>query len=79
MGMVLTEGLKLATVGVVIGLGAAALLSRSLASQLYQVQNVDLLVYVGVTLFTVTVTALATSVPARRATRVDPIVTMKAE
>ena len=79
MGMVLKEGLMLAVLGVVIGLGISVFLSRSLSSQLYQVQNVDPIVFLGVSVFTIGVTALATLIPARRATRVDPIVTMRAE
>jgi predicted permease len=79
MGMVLREGLTLAGVGVVIGLAIAAVLSGTLSSVLYQVQGVDPVVFGAVSVFTIGVTALATSVPARRATRVDPIVTMRAE
>jgi putative ABC transport system permease protein len=79
MGMVLKEGLTLAGFGVVIGLAISAVLSRTLSSVLYQVQGIDPVVFAAVSVFTIGVTALATSVPARRATRVDPIVTMKSE
>ncbi len=79
MAMVIKEGLLLAGIGAVIGLGLSAVLSRTLSSVLYQVQNIDPLVFAAVTLLTIGVTALATTVPALRATRVDPLVTMKAE
>ena len=79
MGMVLKEGLTLAGFGVVIGLAISAVLSRTLSSVLYQVQGIDPVVFAAVSVFTIGVTALATSIPARRATRVDPIVTMKSE
>ena len=77
--MFLHHGLVLTGVGIAIGLGAAAGLTRVMASLLFDVSPVDPLTYVGVALLLMTATLLASYVPARRISPVDPAVAMRAE
>ncbi|MCP3099332.1 ABC transporter permease [Myxococcus sp. K15C18031901] len=74
---VLTQGAALAGLGLAVGLGGALALTRLLASQLYGVSSWDPLTFVGVTLLFAVVALLACWLPARRATRVDPLQAMR--
>jgi putative ABC transport system permease protein len=78
-GMFVRHGLVLTCIGMAIGLGTAAGLMRVMASLLFDVSPVDPLTYVGVALLLMTTTLLASYVPARRISRVDPAVAMRAE
>src|SRR5688572_20467450 len=78
-GMFLRHGLVLTCIGIAIGLGAAAGVTRVMASLLFEVRPVDPLTYVAVALLLMTATLVATYVPARRISRVDPAVAMRAE
>ena len=71
-------GLQL-TVGMVIGLGLAMLLGRGLSFVLFGVAAADASVLVGVAALLSLTAVVACLVPARRATRVDPMVAMHAE
>ena len=71
--MVVTDGMKLAVAGLLIGIVGAALLSRYLESQLYGIKTTDPFTYAGVALGLAAVAAAACYFPARRATKVDPI------
>ena len=77
--VVMREGLTMTTVGVVIGIAAAIGLSRFLAGLLYQISPADPLTHVAVAATLMLVAVAATAVPARRATRVDPLVSLRAE
>jgi putative ABC transport system permease protein len=77
--MVLRSSLSLVVVGVVIGVSAAILASRFVASQLFGVSPTDPQTYLAVGGAVVLSATLATWHPARRATRVDPAVTLRAE
>jgi putative ABC transport system permease protein len=79
MGLVLGEGLRMALAGVVIGLAGAWGLTRFMASLLYGVRPTDPLTFSSVPLFLVLVTLLACYMPARRATKVDPMVALRYE
>jgi putative ABC transport system permease protein len=79
LGLVVGQGMRLVLLGVGIGLVAALALSRLLTTMLFGVGSTDLLTYVGITLLLLTVTAIATWLPARRATRVDPAVVLREE
>jgi ABC-type antimicrobial peptide transport system permease subunit len=77
--MVIVEGAKLVGVAVITGLLAAAGAARLLQSQLYGVQPNDALTFVGVTVVLSLVAILACYVPARRASRVDPMVALRSD
>jgi predicted permease len=77
--LVVTEGLWLAGIGLVIGVVAAAFVSRLLAGLLYGVQPGDPVTFGGVALLLAVVAMTACFVPARRATRVDPLVALRYE
>jgi putative ABC transport system permease protein len=77
--LALRHGLTPAFVGVVLGVGAALAATKLAASMLYGVQPRDPLTFVGVVALLVLVAFGASWLPARRATRVDPIVALRAD
>jgi predicted permease len=77
--LVVKQGMRLSLVGVVIGLAVAFGLSRVLSSLLYGIRSTDPITYVSVALTLTAVTLLASYLPARRATRVDPMVALRHE
>jgi putative ABC transport system permease protein len=77
--MFVRHALGLAFVGVVIGLGASAGLSRLMASLLYGVSPLDPVTFVAVPVVLVAATLLASYLPARRVAAVDPVDALKAE
>lgn len=79
VNLVVRHGVALATVGVAIGVLAAMLLSRGLASLLFGVSGLDPLTYVAVVASFMGLAALACWVPARRAANVDPRSSLAAE
>jgi putative ABC transport system permease protein len=79
LGEVLGRGLKLAMIGVLVGTALALALSRVIATLLYGVSAADPATFVLVPLVLLSIAAAACYVPARRATRVDPIVALRAE
>jgi putative ABC transport system permease protein len=79
MQMVLGQGARLAAMGIVIGLAVALGVTRLMASFLYGVKTTDPLTFVAVSLLLLVVALAASYVPARRAMRVDPMVTLRFE
>ena len=79
LALVLRQGLTLAAVGVVLGIGGAALASRALATLLYGVSQHDAATYVEVVAVFTAVATAACWVPAWRASRVDPMTALRAE
>jgi predicted permease len=77
--MVLRQGMVLALIGVVVGIGAAAGVTRLMSALLHGVSPVDPLTYSLVAISLVGVALLASYVPARRAAMVDPMVALRAE
>ena len=77
--LVVGQGMRLVLLGLVAGLLGAWVLSRALTSQLYGVTAQDPLTFTTVALLLGTVALVATWVPARRATRVDPMVSLRSE
>jgi putative ABC transport system permease protein len=76
---VVGRGMALAGGGAVLGLGAAFWLSRSLEGLLFQVRPTDLLTFATVVIVLLAVALIACAVPARRATRVDPVIALRYE
>jgi predicted permease len=77
--MMLGEGLRLSLIGVACGIGAALALARLLPSFLYGVSATDPLTYALVAIALSLTAALASLLPALRATRVDPAISLRAE
>ena len=80
--MVVTHGMLLTIIGVVVGLSTAYWLTNTLtsfSSSLYGVRAQDPLVFIGVPLVLSLVSLLAVWLPARRASRVDPIIALRCE
>ena len=77
--LVLRHGLMVVGVGLVVGLVASLFMSRLIAQQLYSVSRFDPLTFVGVAIFLTLVGLVASYLPARRATRVDPVESLRAE
>jgi predicted permease len=77
--MVVLQGMRLAIAGVIIGVAVAFGLARFIASFLFGVTSRDPLVFVGVPLVLTLVALIAVWLPARRASRVDPIIALRAE
>jgi putative ABC transport system permease protein len=77
--MVLRQGLELTVAGSIIGLLGAAALTRVMASLLFGVSTTDVLTFSAVPLILIATAMLASYVPARRATRVDPVVALRDE
>ncbi len=77
--MVVADGMKPIFLGVAIGLAAALALSRVVTSLIFGVRATDPLTFVGVALLLVAVSLFATIIPAYRATRVEPVRTLRQE
>jgi predicted permease len=74
---VLRTGVRLVAIGLAIGLPAAFAMGRGLGSMLYGVRPTDPLTFIGVPLLLAAVALLASLVPARRATKVEPIIALR--
>jgi putative ABC transport system permease protein len=77
--MFMRQAFALTAVGVTFGLGAAAASTRFLQSWLYGVTPLDPITYAACAVSMMLIAALASYLPARRAARIDPLVTLKAE
>ncbi|MCZ6915648.1 MAG: ABC transporter permease [Gemmatimonadetes bacterium] len=77
--LVLRHGMALSTLGIVLGLGAAAVVTRLMGSMLFNVAPIDPTTFGIVAVFLITVTLVACFVPARRATRLDPMEALRSD
>ena len=77
--MFVRSGLRLAAIGVPIGLAASAAVTRVMASLLFRVPAIDPLTYLVVPLLVVAAAAIASYVPATRASALDPVEALKIE
>ena len=79
LGMVLRQGMELTAAGVVLGLAGALLLTRVMATLLFGVGTHDIATFAVVPLLLIATAALASYIPALRATRVDPVTALRDE
>jgi ABC-type antimicrobial peptide transport system permease subunit len=77
--LVVSHGLKLVAIGGAVGLAGAVLVSQTMRSVLYGVTASDPATYAGVVFAVVASAAVAMWVPTRRATRLDPVRSLRAE
>jgi putative ABC transport system permease protein len=77
--LVLGSGMKLATIGVLLGIAGALGLSRYVATMLFGVTRFDVASYAATAVVLLAICALACYIPSRRAMRVDPLVALRAE
>jgi ABC-type antimicrobial peptide transport system permease subunit len=78
-GLVLRQSLALVSLGVAVGLAGAAAGTRVLRGLLFEVSPTDPVVLAGVSALLLTIALVASLVPTRRALRVDPLDTLRAE
>ena len=79
LNLVVGEGLRLTLSGVAIGIGGGLVLTRFLTSLLYGISPTDPLTFAVVSVILLSVTLVASYIPARRATKVDPMVALRYE
>jgi predicted permease len=79
LGLVLRQGMLLALIGATAGILVALPVARMAAGLLYGVSATDPLTYMGITLLLMGVALLACYLPARRATRIDPLVALRVD
>jgi putative ABC transport system permease protein len=79
LALVLRQGMTLTALGVVIGLAGAVVATRAIVTLLFGVSRLDPIAYLGVITLLLGVSAIACWVPAWRAARVDPSITLRAE
>src|SRR5438309_1189480 len=79
IGLVLKQGMLLAIIGAGVGIIVALPVARMAGNLLYGVSATDPLTYVGITLLLMAVALLACYLPARRATRIDPLIALRVE
>jgi ABC-type antimicrobial peptide transport system permease subunit len=77
--MFLLQGLVMTALGVAIGLGGAAVLTRWMSALLFEVKPVDPATYAAVSMALIAAAGLASYLPSRRATQIDPIESLRAE
>jgi putative ABC transport system permease protein len=77
--LIMGHGFKLALIGVAVGLAGAVAASRVLATLLYAIKPTDVATFVSVSALLVAVALVASYIPARRATKVDPMVALRYE
>jgi putative ABC transport system permease protein len=77
--MILRRGLMQLALGLMLGLAGAVALSRVIQALLVQVSPTDPLTFISITVFLSAVAIAACVLPARRATRVDPLIALRAE
>lgn len=79
LNLVIRDGLKLVLIGIGVGLAGALLLTRLMATLLFGVTATDAVTYVTVSLTLIIVALIACCIPARRATKVDPLIALRFE
>jgi putative ABC transport system permease protein len=75
--LILGQGFKLVVIGTIIGLAGAFALTRLLQSMLFNVSTTDPIIFVAISLILISFALLASYIPARRATKVDPMIALR--
>jgi putative ABC transport system permease protein len=79
LSMVLRRGLALTSAGILAGIAVSFLAARTISSLLFGIQPFDLLTFASIPIFLIAVALVASYVPARRATRVDPLAALRTD
>lgn len=79
LGLILRQSLTLTMIGIALGLAGASVVTRSLQAMLFGLTPVDPGTFIGVAVLFMVVATVAASVPARRATRIDPLIAMRTD
>jgi ABC-type antimicrobial peptide transport system permease subunit len=79
MRMVLAHGRRLTLVGIAVGIAGAPAVSRLMQQALFEVDPADPLVYLALSVTLLLVAECASWFPARRATRIDPVIALRTE
>ncbi|HEY1584298.1 MAG TPA: FtsX-like permease family protein [Polyangia bacterium] len=79
LGMVLRDGMGLVALGLAVGLAASLLLTRLVSSMLYGVSATDVPTFAAIAAVLAAVALVAIVIPARRATRIDPMLALRAD
>jgi ABC-type antimicrobial peptide transport system permease subunit len=79
LSLVVRQGMALALSGMMIGLAAALLLTRLIRSLLFGVEATDPITFTGIALLLAMIALLASYIPAQRATRIDPLISLRSE
>jgi putative ABC transport system permease protein len=79
IGQIVREGMQLAGIGIIIGIGLSFAVTRLLSTQLYGVTATDPATFAVIALLLATVAFIASYLPANRASRVDPVTAMRGE
>jgi ABC-type antimicrobial peptide transport system permease subunit len=79
MRMVLGHGRRLTLVGIALGTAGALAVSRLLQQTLFEVNAADPLIYVALSVVLLLVAEFAAWIPARRATRIDPLIALRTD
>ena len=74
--MVMVDGAKISAIGIVVGLAGAVGLTRLMSILLYKVSATDPLTFGGIAVLTVCVTLIASYLPARKASHLDPMIAL---
>jgi putative ABC transport system permease protein len=78
-GLIIRQGMTLAAIGVILGVGGAIFASRALVTLLFGVSTLDVVTYAGVIALLLGIAGIACWLPASRAARIDPSITLRAD
>lgn len=79
LNLVVRQGMALAFAGVTLGLGASFMLTRLIRSLLFGVRATDPITFAGISFLLAIVTLLACYIPAQRAARIDPLISLRCD
>ena len=77
--LILGNGMAMVLAGIIVGLGATMILTRSISTLLYGIGNFDAISFIGAAMILILVALVACWLPARHAMRVDPIIALRYE